>query len=45
MANLQQHPGVLEQLQEEQARVLAKHGATLTAAVLKDMPYAEAVIR
>jgi cytochrome P450 len=45
MANLQEHPDVLARLREEQAQVLATHGPQLTAAVLKDMVYADAVIR
>jgi cytochrome P450 len=45
LAQLQQHPEALQMLQQEQAAVLAKHGTGLSAAVLRDMPYAEAVIR
>jgi cytochrome P450 len=40
LANLQQHPQALARLREEQAAVLAKHGQGLSAAVLRDMPYA-----
>jgi hypothetical protein len=45
LANLQQHPAALEQLRQEQQAVVVKHGQGLSAAVLRDMPYAEAVIR
>lgn len=45
LANLQQHPKALEKLRQEQDAVLAKHGTGLSAAALRDMPYAEAVIR
>jgi cytochrome P450 len=45
LANLQQHPAALQQLRQEQQAVLAKHGPGLSAAVLRDMPYADAVIR
>jgi cytochrome P450 len=43
--NLQDHPAAMQQLRAEQAAVVAKHGQLLTAAALKDMRYAEAVIR
>lgn len=45
MSNLQDHPGVMAKLRAEQQAVQAKHGDELSAAVLKDMVYAEAVIR
>jgi cytochrome P450 len=44
-ANLQEHPAVLQKLRDEQARVVAKHGGGITAGAMKDMQYAEAVIR
>lgn len=43
--NLQDHPAAMQQLRAEQAAVVAKHGEHITAAALKDMHYAEAVIR
>jgi hypothetical protein len=45
MSNLQNHPEVVEKLRQEQQQVVAKHGEQLTAAALKDMVYADAVIR
>jgi cytochrome P450 len=45
LSNLQDHPRVLQKLREEQQRVLTKHGPQVTAAALKDMTYADAVIR
>ena len=45
LANLQQHPAAADKLRGEQQAVLAKHGPGLSAAVLRDMPYAEAVVR
>jgi cytochrome P450 len=45
LANLQQHPAAVEQLHQEQQAVMDKHGPDLSAAVLRDMPYANAVIR
>lgn len=42
---LQENPHVLEQLRQEQQQLQAKHGDTITAAVLKNMTYADAVIR
>eukprot|EP00879_Flechtneria_rotunda_P007705 GHRR01008078.1.p1 GENE.GHRR01008078.1~~GHRR01008078.1.p1 ORF type:complete len:426 (+),score=141.85 GHRR01008078.1:697-1974(+) len=45
LSNLQDHPEVLDKLRAEQEAVLATHGKQLTAAALKDMPYADAVIR
>ncbi|WIA32262.1 hypothetical protein OEZ86_003108 [Tetradesmus obliquus] len=38
-------PEVVQQLRQEQAAVLARHGEQLTAAAIKDMEYADAVIR
>jgi cytochrome P450 len=45
LAKLQQHPAAAEQLCQEQQAVMEKHGPGLSAAVLRDMPYADAVIR
>eukprot|EP00775_Hariotina_reticulata_P013035 gene13035-13164_t len=45
MSNLQDHPEVVEKLRQEQQELVAKHGEPLTAAFLKDMVYADAVIR
>jgi cytochrome P450 len=45
VANLQDHPEVLQRLRGEQAAVVAKHGAAITPGALKDMQYTEAVIR
>ena len=44
-SNLQDHPQVLEKLREEQRALVAKHGEAITPAVLKDMTYADAVIK
>ncbi len=44
-SNLQDHPVVMEKLRGEQQALVAKHGQQITPAVLKDMVYAEAVIR
>ena len=45
MSNLKDYPGVVQKLRDEQAAVVAKHGDVITAAAMKDMPYADAVIR
>eukprot|EP00775_Hariotina_reticulata_P007859 gene7859-8055_t len=45
MSNLQDHPRVLQKLRAEQQRVLTNYGSQVTAAALKDMTYADAVIR
>eukprot|EP00882_Tetradesmus_deserticola_P020829 GHRQ01022513.1.p1 GENE.GHRQ01022513.1~~GHRQ01022513.1.p1 ORF type:complete len:200 (+),score=77.64 GHRQ01022513.1:33-632(+) len=45
MANLHNHPHVVERLREEQCRVTARHGQRITGAILKEMTYADAVIR
>eukprot|EP00878_Enallax_costatus_P002591 GHUV01002773.1.p1 GENE.GHUV01002773.1~~GHUV01002773.1.p1 ORF type:complete len:523 (+),score=179.47 GHUV01002773.1:316-1884(+) len=45
MANLQGHPHVFEKLQQEQRRLVAKHGTAITGSLLKEMVYADAVIR
>jgi cytochrome P450 len=42
---LHEHPEVVQQLRQEQAAVMARHGEQLTAAAIKDMEYADAVIR
>ena len=45
MSNLQDHPEVLQKLRDEQADVVARQGDQLTAGALKDMTYADAVIK
>lgn len=45
MSNLQDHPEVVEKLRVEQATIVAKHGEPITAAALRDMAYADAVLR
>lgn len=45
LSNLQDHPEVLQQLRQEQQAVQAKRGQQITAGALKDMPYADAVLR
>ncbi|KAF6258855.1 cytochrome P450 [Scenedesmus sp. NREL 46B-D3] len=45
MANLQSHPHVVERLREEQRRVVARHGQRISGPILKEMTYADAVIR
>jgi cytochrome P450 len=42
---LHDNPDVVQQLRQEQAAVMARHGEQLTAAAIKDMEYADAVIR
>lgn len=44
-SNLQDHPAVMEKLRAEQKVLVAKHGEGITPAVLRDMTYADAVIR
>uniref|UniRef100_A0A383WDQ0 Cytochrome P450 n=1 Tax=Tetradesmus obliquus TaxID=3088 RepID=A0A383WDQ0_TETOB len=45
MADLQSNPRVVERLRQEQQAVVAKHGSRITGAILKEMTYADAVIR
>eukprot|EP00882_Tetradesmus_deserticola_P012745 GHRQ01013508.1.p4 GENE.GHRQ01013508.1~~GHRQ01013508.1.p4 ORF type:complete len:123 (-),score=38.80 GHRQ01013508.1:667-1035(-) len=45
LSALQDHPEVVQQLRQEQAAVVARHGEHLTAAAIRDMDYAEAAIR
>jgi cytochrome P450 len=45
MANMADTPHVLPKLREEQQRLQEKYGPQITPAVLKDMPYADAVIK
>lgn len=45
MSNLQDHPHVWHRLRDEQAAVVSRHGDQVSAAALKDMTYADAVIR
>jgi hypothetical protein len=45
MAHVQDNRRVLDELRREQERVVARRGPEITGAALKDMPYADAVIR
>jgi cytochrome P450 len=45
LALLQDHPGVVDKLRQEQQQLVAKHGGGITGAVLKEMVYADAVVR
>jgi len=45
LSNLHDHPWVLDKLRAEQDAVQAKRGQGITAAALKDMPFAEVVLR
>ena len=45
MSNLKDHPDVFQRLKTEQAAVVVKHGDAITAAAMKDMKYADAVLR
>lgn len=45
MALLQDHPEVMRRLREEQAALVGRHGGVINSALLKEMTYAEAVIR
>lgn len=42
---LHDNPGAMEQLRQEQQQLVAKHGSTIDAALLKEMVSGEAVIR
>jgi hypothetical protein len=42
---LQNHPHVVERLHEEQRQVVARHGQRISGPILKEMTYADAVIR
>lgn len=42
---LSKHPEVMDKLREEQRRLVAKHGGGVSTGLIKDMAYAEAVIR
>jgi hypothetical protein len=42
---LQDHPRVLQRLREEQGAVQQRRGEAITADALKDMRYADAVVR
>jgi cytochrome P450 len=44
-SNLQDNPHVLDKLRAEQQALVAKYGERITPAVLKEMTYADAVIR
>lgn len=44
-SNLQDCPHVLDKLRAEQQALIAKHGDRITPAVLKEMTYADAVIK
>jgi cytochrome P450 len=45
LSNLQDNPWVMDRLRAEQQAVQAKRGQQITAAALKEMPFADAVIR
>lgn len=45
LAELQRHPSVLQQLRQEQQAVVGRHGQALSGGALRDMEYADAVIR
>jgi cytochrome P450 len=45
LAHLHHHPAAMQQLRSEQQALLARHGTQLSTAVLREMPFAEAVIR
>lgn len=45
LSNLQDNPWVLDKLRAEQQAVCAKHGQRITVAALKEMQFAEAVLR
>lgn len=45
LSNLHDAPWVMDKLRAEQQAVQAQHGQRVTAAALKDMPFADAVIR
>lgn len=45
LAELQRHPRVMHALRQEQEAVVARHGPAITPAALRDMGYAEAVVR
>lgn len=45
ISDLADHPEAMQQLRTEQAVVVEQHGEAITAAALKSMTYADAVIR
>jgi cytochrome P450 len=45
LAQLQNNPAALQQLRDEQQRVIARHGEALSGAALREMDYADAVVR
>lgn len=45
LAQLQHHPEVTDKLRQEQQVLVARHGPQITPAVLREMTYADAVIR
>lgn len=45
LSNLHDHPWVLDKLRAEQAAVRASRGEALTPNALKEMPFADAVLR
>jgi cytochrome P450 len=45
LAQLHNSPAAMQQLRQEQQAVVARHGQALSGAVLKEMDYADAVIR
>jgi hypothetical protein len=45
VAAVQNNPHAMDKLREEQQRVVARHGQRITGPILKEMTYADAVIR
>eukprot|EP00878_Enallax_costatus_P045915 GHUV01055451.1.p1 GENE.GHUV01055451.1~~GHUV01055451.1.p1 ORF type:complete len:227 (+),score=54.17 GHUV01055451.1:82-762(+) len=45
LVQLHKHPQVLDKLRQEQQQLMGKHGPELTAAVVRAMPYTDAVIK
>lgn len=45
LSNMFDHPWVMDKLRAEQQAVQAKHGQQITPAALKEMPFADAVLR
>lgn len=45
LSNLHDHPWVMDKLRAEQQAVQAKRGQAITVGALKDMPFADAVLR
>ncbi|KIY95292.1 cytochrome P450, CYP85 clan [Monoraphidium neglectum] len=45
LAVLQEHPAVVDKLRAEQAALVAKHGPGVSGAMLREMVYADAVVK